>query len=728
MKRRVYILSTALLILFGVNQKFAPTGKMQQANDVQTKSAIEKPPMFVLQVGIGKYLAAPELKGSRFDVEGMREVLTGERFNVPKNNIRTVQDEQATKERIVEEFENHLIKNARDYYERTKRRDAVALFQFSGHGSQVPDRDGDEEDKMDETFVTYASEDVPGKNFDITDDEIFALTKQLSRYTDNIVYILDSCHSGSGTRDAIEARRIPPRKTVPVPMLKTQTRGTEEKKSEDNPQSDLLPVSPGYIVISAAKAEQLALQKNVFADDASKYPSAVYGKLTYYLLENLRGAGANTTYRELMEEVTRKISSETSNSQIPQVEGEDRRAVFGGLSKREDDSIDIFAVKNKQISVKAGAMHGVTKQTILDVYDKNREKIATAKIVSVAADKSIANVVTAQREITTKDRAVIVSTDLGATGLKVLLDGEDAAKLSDADKAIIKTLQKNLALDETDKNRPRTVESAVGKWNDKQARWDVALLKDRFDKVFPYKNRVAPIKTGDTAQQFPSAEKEVFYLAGRDFVPLYGFFVESESKDAATRIEKALFHLARLRSVKAIANDKSALAGKIKITPVRLFEPRCENGLVVDKKKEPVVMNAAKTAYKFNQGERFRFEIVNNSKADVYITLLDIGTDGSVQVLFPRSIYEEKDGVKIAANGGKRMIFGEKCQDPILTTTPPTGLEIFKIIATTEKTGRADFEFLELDSINSRGKETSLTSVGDWTTAEINFEIASPQQ
>ncbi len=65
-----------------------------------------------------------------------------------------------------------------------------------------------------------------------------------------------------------------------------------------------------------------------------------------------------------------------------------------------------------------------------------------------------------------------------------------------------------------------------------------------------------------------------------------------------------------------------------------------------------------------------------------------------------------------------------------MKVSPPAGIEVFKIIATTEKTGREDFEFLELDSINSRenGKKISLASVGDWTTAEINFEITMPKQ
>jgi uncharacterized caspase-like protein len=148
----------------------------------------------------------------------MRKLLEGERFKVPPANIVTLTNEQATKQKIFAAYQENLIAKAKAYFDRTKKRDAVVLFQFSGHGSQTPDVDGDETDKLDETLVTYDSQDIKGKNFDITDDEIFALTSELKRYTDNIVYIFDSCHSGSGTRTAEDARRLPPRTTVPEPV------------------------------------------------------------------------------------------------------------------------------------------------------------------------------------------------------------------------------------------------------------------------------------------------------------------------------------------------------------------------------------------------------------------------------------------------------------------------------------------------------------------------------
>ena len=172
----------------------------------------EKPAMFVLQVGISEYKYHRKLSGVT-DVLAMHELLTGGAYKIPRENIRTLCDDgavkecdgAATKDNIVREFETHLIKNAREYFKKTGKQ-AIVVFEFSGHGSQVPDLDGDErDDHLDETLVTVDSQDAPGKNFDITDDEIYLLNSRLAPYTNNVIYILDSCTSGSGTRGAADA-------------------------------------------------------------------------------------------------------------------------------------------------------------------------------------------------------------------------------------------------------------------------------------------------------------------------------------------------------------------------------------------------------------------------------------------------------------------------------------------------------------------------------------------
>lgn len=70
----------------------------------------------------------------------------------------------------------------------------IFLLTYSGHGSQILDRDGDEPDGLDETWVLY--------NRQITDDELYSLW---SRFTAGvrIVVVSDSCHSGTVTRSGV---------------------------------------------------------------------------------------------------------------------------------------------------------------------------------------------------------------------------------------------------------------------------------------------------------------------------------------------------------------------------------------------------------------------------------------------------------------------------------------------------------------------------------------------
>jgi hypothetical protein len=72
---------------------------------------------------------------------------------------------------------------------------------YSGHGGQVPDINGDEPDKRDETWCLYDGQ--------VLDDELYL---ELSRYAAGvrILVLSDSCHSGT------VARGIPPQlETVP---------------------------------------------------------------------------------------------------------------------------------------------------------------------------------------------------------------------------------------------------------------------------------------------------------------------------------------------------------------------------------------------------------------------------------------------------------------------------------------------------------------------------------
>jgi hypothetical protein len=77
------------------------------------------------------------------------------------------------------------------------RRGDLALVQYSGHGSYVPDEDGDEPDGTDECLCPH---DIRTKG-PITDDALFTIFSARPAGV-RVVMVSDSCHSGTVARFA----------------------------------------------------------------------------------------------------------------------------------------------------------------------------------------------------------------------------------------------------------------------------------------------------------------------------------------------------------------------------------------------------------------------------------------------------------------------------------------------------------------------------------------------
>lgn len=135
-----------------------------------------------LIIGINDYKDAP-LKGCINDTVSYKNVLANCGYSI---NVLT--DTVATKQNIIEEIESTLYN--------TTSNDCVVIT-FSGHGSQVPDKSGDEKDGLDECLLPY------GYTWDnvIIDDDIDIILNQYKGASVEIV--LDACHSGSGTRNVL---------------------------------------------------------------------------------------------------------------------------------------------------------------------------------------------------------------------------------------------------------------------------------------------------------------------------------------------------------------------------------------------------------------------------------------------------------------------------------------------------------------------------------------------
>ena len=176
-----------------------------------------------LLIGIGTYQSLPEkmfLDGPKNDV-GVIETLVRDKLGFPADGIRVLRDSEATRAAILASIDEWLIAG-------TQPGDRAYLY-FSGHGLQVKDQNGDEEDGLDEALSTY---DIVAGDGDwtnvILDDDIDAVLEKLKDR--KVSLVIDACHSGTISRalstnagEAMESARFLPRPFArPADEMKTR--------------------------------------------------------------------------------------------------------------------------------------------------------------------------------------------------------------------------------------------------------------------------------------------------------------------------------------------------------------------------------------------------------------------------------------------------------------------------------------------------------------------------
>lgn len=88
----------------------------------------------------------------------------------------------ATRNAVIKEIEGAALKLASG---------DIFFLTYSGHGGQLPDKNADERDHKDETWVLYDGE--------LVDDELYYMFSQFADGV-RIVVLSDSCHSGTVTK------------------------------------------------------------------------------------------------------------------------------------------------------------------------------------------------------------------------------------------------------------------------------------------------------------------------------------------------------------------------------------------------------------------------------------------------------------------------------------------------------------------------------------------------
>lgn len=293
--------------------------------------------------GVNEYKNISSLRGCVNDVEDMKALLT-EVFGFETRNVKTFINGDVTKDEVRRQMK-WLFRGA-------SAGDRVVLH-LSSHGSNVADKDGDEPDGQDEIFCMHDMDfDDPGSY--LLDDELREWTEELPEGVQLLV-VLDTCHSGTGTRlllsrdamnapptlveveatfkramtasgdgergiataaraleldnpDLVRARYVEPPPEVQAEIAAARAKAVKSRKR------GLVKAPLNHVLLAACRDDQTAADANINGRPC--------GAFTHNLCETLRADGARVARRTLIDQVAKALSEGHFN-QVPQLEAKD---------------------------------------------------------------------------------------------------------------------------------------------------------------------------------------------------------------------------------------------------------------------------------------------------------------------------------------------------------------------------------------------------------------------
>jgi hypothetical protein len=260
-----------------------------------------------LLIGINRYqVPGADLRGCVNDVKNLAAALV-ELYGFQKADVSMLADLDATK-KAMQAGIRKLVHDA-------KKGDVIVLH-YSGHGSNVPDDDGDEADSRDEILCPT---DLDWKD-PLTDDWLRTTFDGL-REGVSFTVIMDCCHSGTNTRaiappDApVKQRFLPSPWDLVASESGRRLKGkvaTELRRSSPSARkkNDIVTADIPEILITGCRDTQTSA--DAFID------GSYTGALTFGLVQAMRKGAL--TYRQLHDRASAVLNAK-SFEQVPQLEG-----------------------------------------------------------------------------------------------------------------------------------------------------------------------------------------------------------------------------------------------------------------------------------------------------------------------------------------------------------------------------------------------------------------------
>jgi metacaspase-1 len=269
-------------------------------------------------VGINNYPGSQnDLQGCVNDITNVYDVLV-KYFDFASPDVVLLSDRRATKAAILGGLQT-LVGGA-------SPGDTI-VFHYSGHGSQVRDTSGDEpRDRKDEIICPW---DFDWDGNYISDDDLASLFAGLKRSV-HLEVILDSCHSGTGTREIVLDRtRLSGLAASAAGLTNLWTSRLCIRPRYLNPPADIaLRADDVYgedlAVCRIGRMEGIdhvlwaACRSDQYSADA-EVGGRPAGAFTYFFCKHLRDAQGRVSRAELLKRVRASLKFE-GFSQVPQLE------------------------------------------------------------------------------------------------------------------------------------------------------------------------------------------------------------------------------------------------------------------------------------------------------------------------------------------------------------------------------------------------------------------------
>lgn len=258
----------------------------------------------------------------------------------------------------------------------------VVVIHYSGHGQQMFDDNGEEIDDLDESIVPYDAlvDYIPnryeGQNH-IRDDElgnIIADFRNMLGKNGQLLFMLDSCHSGSASRGG-KARGgkgyFAPKDWKPGSNNKMSGSGLMEIVEV---KGDAAP----FIMFTGASADQL------------NYEYEGYGSLSFAFSKAMNELGSDFTYRKLFSSIAANMNVISPN-QTPTMEGDADYKLFKGEYVKQQPYFEVATVSRANlIKINAGKLQRLFEGTTVNILPagtsivREEDVLASGKLIQAS--------------------------------------------------------------------------------------------------------------------------------------------------------------------------------------------------------------------------------------------------------------------------------------------------------------------------------------------------------